>query len=520
MLFCVSKPFAVFIAFAYSALMSKRRIDLSQHQANWMPHAQTIATEIANMTEREYPNTEPRAYLVGGAVRDLVLELPSKDADIEVYGISQHVLESLLYRLFGQGVNLIGKSFCVYHVRIDDDTSIDIALPRTDTATGLGHRDFEIAYDPAMPIKEAARRRDFTINAMLVDLMTGELEDPFDGLRDLEERTLRVVDAETFIEDPLRAYRALQFVARFGLALDTETERLLRNMVSQGALEQLPAERITEEVRKLILSPKPSMGFDVAKGIGIIARAYPELAALERTAQDPQWHPEGNVWIHTMMAVDEAAELLRDSDHADLTEKEKLHVMLGILCHDLGKPETSEEADGRIHAHGHEQAGVAPTKRLLARWRFHQRDERAVCAIVAEHLKPVMLSTDYQHGRLNEEQFVNALRRLLKRVHPASWKSLLTVSEADRRGRGKNSQADQSDAMRRTISDIIIRERLDETAMRTLITGQDLLKLGMQPGPAIGALLQDIENARDDGKISTPEEALAFAKESMVRSTS
>jgi len=499
--------------------MSKRCVDLSHVRASWMPHAHLIATEIANTVDHAYPGTVPRAYLVGGAVRDLLLELPSKDADIEVYGVSQHALETLLYRIFGESVNLIGKSFCVYHVRIDEETSIDIALPRTDTATGRGHRDFEITYDPTMSIKEAARRRDFTINAMLIDLMTGELEDPFDGLRDLDQRMLRVVDADTFIEDPLRVYRALQFVARFGLTLETETERLLRSMVSQGALEHLPSERITEEIRKLLLSPKPSMGFELAKRIGIIARAYPELAALERTAQDPHWHPEGNVWIHTMMVIDEAAELLRDADHADLTEKEKLHVMLGTLCHDLGKPETSEERDGRIHAHGHEQAGVAPTKQLLARWRFHQRDERAVCGIVSEHLKPIVLSTDYANGRLDEQQFVNALRRLLKRIHPASWKSLITVSEADRRGRGKNSQADQSDAMRRTISETIVREHLDEIAMQTLITGQDLLALGMQPGPAIGALLQDIENARDDGKISTPAEALAFAKASMVRST-
>lgn len=499
--------------------MSQRRIDLLQSHATWIARAQTLASEIANISEREYPKTQPRAYLVGGAVRDLVLGLPSKDADIEVYGVSQHMLETVLYRIFGQNVNLIGKSFCVYHVRIDDDTSIDIALPRTDTATGLGHRDFDIAYDPTMSIKEAARRRDFTINAMLIDLITGDLEDPFDGLRDLDQRTLRIIDAETFIEDPLRVYRALQFVARFGLILDSETERLLRNMVSQGALEQLPPERITEEIRKLLLSPKPSLGFELAKRIGIIARAYPELAILEQTVQDPTWHPEGNVWIHTMMAMDEAAELLRDSDHSDLTEKEKLHVMLGILCHDLGKPKVSEEVEGRIHSYGHEQAGTEPTKQLLARWRFHQRDERAVCAMVAEHLKPIVLSTDYHDGRLDEQQFINALRRLLKRIHPASWKSLITVSEADRRGRGKNSQAEQSDAMRRMISDVILREHLDEVALQTLITGQDLLALGMQPGPAIGALLQDIENARDDGKISTSEEALAFAKESMVRST-
>ena len=269
----------------------------------------------------------------------------SKDLDIEVFGIPQEQLLPLL-RSLGR-VEPVGQAFPVY--KLGD---IDVALPRRESKTGRGHKGFTVEGDPSMPFEEAARRRDFTINAIGWDPLTDEYLDPFDGRKDLDLRVLRVVDPATFADDSLRVLRALQFAARFELTLDPETARIC----SAIALDDLPAERIWGEFEKLLLqAERPSIGFALARELGVIHQLLPEMEALYDCPQDPEWHPEGNVWIHTLMVIDKARELNGDLDRPRLAT-----IMLGAVCHDLGKPVTTAVIDGRIKSPNHEAMGVEP----------------------------------------------------------------------------------------------------------------------------------------------------------------
>jgi tRNA nucleotidyltransferase (CCA-adding enzyme) len=466
-------------------------------------------------TDVNHKDVKPRAFLVGGCVRDQLLGVEWKDADMEIYGVSQQTLEALLKKMFGDHVNVVGKTFAVYKIAIGDGIDLDVAIPRRESAIGSGHKDFTVIGDPFMKSEDAARRRDFTMNAILLDPLTGDITDPFDGVADLKAKILRAVDADTFIEDPLRIYRALQFAARFDLTIENGTMKLLRDMVERGETAHLSKERVTEEIRKLLLqAPKPSVGFEIAKELGIIARDYPELAVLETTEQEPDWHPEGNVWIHTMMTLDEAATIIR-RDH-DLTDADRIRVMLGVLCHDLGKPATTLFIEGRMRSREHEAAGVEPTKKLLSTWTFSEEDQTAVAQLVDEHLKPAELVRQLEKGILNNKSLGNALRRLIKRIYPASLASLLAVFEADTTGRGAPRDHFQEHAVRvkETILRVIKEQHVDEASLKPLLKGSDLLELGFAPGPEMGDIIRAVEQARDEGAISTKEEALAYAKKS------
>jgi tRNA nucleotidyltransferase (CCA-adding enzyme) len=246
-----------------------------------------------------------RALVVGGWVRDHLLGRTSKDVDLEIFGLSPARLRELLGR-FG-AVNTVGESFTVYKVG-----DVDVSLPRRDSKTGRGHRGFTVDGDPSMSIAEAARRRDFTINAIAFDPLTGEHLDPWGGIRDLERRVLRAVDARTFPDDSLRVLRAVQFAARFTLDVEPSTRELCRRI----PLDDLPAERIWGEIEKLVvLADRPSLGLEVALDLGAVDRLFPELRALVGCPQEPEWHPEGDVWIHTLMVTDEARRRIGDLAH-------------------------------------------------------------------------------------------------------------------------------------------------------------------------------------------------------------
>ncbi|MEO8501166.1 MAG: hypothetical protein ABI565_09645, partial [Vicinamibacteria bacterium] len=304
-----------------------------------------------------------RVFLVGGAVRDALLGRAVKDYDLEVFGLQgQAVLDALspLAR-----VEPAGDSFPVFKVAGLPGIAgqIDVSLPRRDSKKGPGHRGIHAEADPFMPIEEAARRRDFTINALMFDLTTRRLEDPFGGVRDLTRRILRVVDAATFADDPLRALRAAQFAARFEMAVDPGTARLCASM----RLDELPAERVFGEIEKALLQAlRPSIAFALLFEWDQLRAIAPELLPLATTPQDPAWHPEGDVWRHTLLALDQARLLIDDLD-----PPRALAVMLGTLCHDLGKPLTTKFEDGRIRSRGHEEAGIEPTLSLLDRWNVH-----------------------------------------------------------------------------------------------------------------------------------------------------
>src|SRR2546428_2838837 len=288
-----------------------------------------------------------RALLVGGCVRDELMGKQPKDWDLEMYGIEPARLRELLDQ-FGN-VNVAGEAFTVYKLGAD----VDVSLPRREHKTGRGHRAFLIEGDPAMTFAEAAARRDFTINAILQDPLSGEIIDPFRGRDDLESKVLRAVSEDTFGEDSLRVLRASQFAARFEFEIEPGTVELCRAI----DLTDLPSERIWGELEKLLLrASRPSIGLGWLRELGAIDQLFPEIKALIDVSQDPEWHPEGDVFVHTLLVVDRARELIDDLSHA-----RQVTVMLAALCHDFGKPPTTEFIEGRWRSRGHEEAGIEPT---------------------------------------------------------------------------------------------------------------------------------------------------------------
>jgi len=294
-----------------------------------------LATAIAHRVR----DLGGRALIVGGWVRDRLMGRTCKDLDLEVYGLPADRLKSLLTE-FGT-VNTVGESFTVYKV-----ADIDVALPRRESRIGRGHRGFEVKGDPDLSFPEAARRRDFTINAIAWDPLTEEYLDPFNGRADIAAKTLRAVDLDTFGEDSLRVLRAVQFSARFEFVLDDATRELCRGI----ALDDLPSERIWGEIEKLLLQAlRPSIGLQLALDLGVIERLFPEIHALVGCEQEPEWHPEGDVWIHTLLVCDQARTRIEDLDRA-----RQIVVMVGAVCHDLGKPPTTAFIDGRIRSSSRE----------------------------------------------------------------------------------------------------------------------------------------------------------------------
>lgn len=438
-----------------------------------------------------------KALLVGGSVRDMLVGIPAKDFDLEVYGVSAELVAELAGQ-FGQ-VSDVGKAFGILKLSVHG-YDVDISLPRVDSKIGLGHRGFAVATDPHMSVADAARRRDFTINAMAADPLTGELFDPWGGRDDLRHRLLRVTDPERFQDDPLRVLRGLQFVARFGLSIDPASAELMRQMVPQ--LKELPKERIGEEWKKLLLkSAKPSLGLAAGMALGVWHQLHPEFPPLAQTPQDPAWHPEGDVWIHTLMVVDAAATIIRQND---LDPDTSLVVMLAALCHDLGKATTTEFGDGRWRSHGHEPAGEEPTKKFLAHIGIAGDIRDTVAKIVVNHLVPTML---YTEAVIKKRPVTDgAIRRLAKRIAPATIAQLTLTAQADHYGRGPFPDP-------RFPAQLLLPEGrypagrwlqrraaalgVEQQPPADLIKGRELLALGFPPGIAIGQLIRLANDLRD-----------------------
>ena len=301
--------------------------------------------------------------LVGGCVRDYFLNKEIKDFDIEIFDFDSLELLEISLKKFGN-VKLVGKSFGVLTLKVEG-YDFDFALPRIEKKVGNSHTDFEVITNSNLSFEEAAIRRDFTINAIGYDFCTKEFLDPFDGLNDLKNRVLKHIDDKTFIEDSLRVYRAVQFSARFDFSLDERTFELCKKIVQNNELHFLPKERIYEEFKKLFLkSSKPSIGFELLKDLGVL-KYFPELKALIACVQDPVYHPEGDVWIHTMMCLDELARILKEENIED--EYRKLYLFYGILCHDFGKPFCTKEINGKITSFKHEALGIEPTISFLSK---------------------------------------------------------------------------------------------------------------------------------------------------------
>jgi tRNA nucleotidyltransferase (CCA-adding enzyme) len=408
-----------------------------------------------------------------------------------VFGIAGDSLPALLTP-FGR-VEAVGQSFPVHKVFGPGGAEIDVALPRRESKRGRGHKGFAVVGDPGMSLRDAARRRDFTVNAISWDPLTGVYEDPWDGRADLERRLLRAVDLDTFGDDSLRVLRAVQFAARFEFTLDRATADVCRRI----PLDDLPAERIWGEIEKLLCSARPSIGFALALDLGLVHRVLPEMAPLVGCPQEQEWHPEGDVWTHTLMVIDRARELNGDLDRPRL-----LTIMLGAVCHDLGKPATTAFIDGRLRSHNHEDAGVEPTMHLLDRLNVHTIDgfdvRQQVAGLVAHHLKPGML---HKAGNVGD----GAFRRLALKV---DLELLARLARADCLGRTGDFDCSAMDWFLARARSLGVEHR----PPAPLVLGRHLLELGLTPGPRVGEVLKQVYEKQLDGEITNLDEGLAEAK--------
>lgn len=429
-----------------------------------------------------------RALVVGGWVRDRLMARPSKDVDVEVFGLTADRLRTLLSAL-GR-VEPVGESFQVFKCG-----DVDVSLPRRESKKGRGHRGFEVTGDPSMSIEDAARRRDFRVNAIAWDPLRDEYLDPFDGRGDIAAGRLRVVDPSTFADDSLRVLRAIQFAARLGFVLDDEARRICRDI----PLDDLPAERVWGEVEKLLFAPLPSIGFALAHELGVVAALWPELHALVGCEQEPEWHPEGDVWVHTLQVIDQARTRVDD-----LPRPEALAILLGAVCHDFGKPATTAFLDGRIRSIDHEEQGVAPATVFLDRLNVHSIEgydvRRQVLGMTAQHLKPGMWF------KVREAVGDGAFRRLAQKV---DLELLARLAKSDCLGREPGQFTCEA------MDWFLERARAIGVERRPpgpLLLGRHLLALGLKPGPRIGTILKAVYERQLDGHVTTVEDAIEMAK--------
>ena len=432
-----------------------------------------------------------RTLIVGGWVRDRLLYGPGHEpanVDLEVFGLPGDRLRTVL-ETFGD-VDAVGESFQVYKIG-----AIDVSLPRRDSKAGRGHRGFVVTGDPDLTIAEAARRRDFTINAVSWDPLTGEYFDPYDGRGDLERRLLRVVDPQTFADDSLRVLRAVQLAARFDLTLDGAS----REMCRQIPLDDLPPERVWGEFEKLLFARRPSIGFALAMELGVVARLLPELQALAGCPQEPGWHPEGDVWVHTLQVIDQARTRIDD-----LQRPQQIAVMLGAVCHDLGKPATTAVIDGRIRSMDHEEQGVPPASALLERLNVRSIDaydvRKQVLGLTAQHLKPG------SWFKVRDEVGDGAFRRL---AHKVDLELLARLAKSDCEGRSPGrfdcSAMDWFLDRARALG-------VEHRPPVPILLGRHVLALGLTPGPRVGEILKVVYEQQMDGTVTTLDEAIAAAE--------
>lgn len=393
-----------------------------------------------------------RAYYVGGFVRDRLRGKASKDVDIEVHGIPAGKLEEILDAL-GQRTEM-GASFGIYGLKHYD---LDIAMPRREQATGRGHRDFAVFTDPYLGTEKAALRRDFTVNAMMEDVLTGEIIDHFGGQADLQQGIIRHVNGDSFVEDPLRVLRAAQFAARFGFRVAEETVRLCRTM----ELSALARERVLGELEKaLCKAEKPSVFFGVLRDMNQLEDWFPEVSALIGIPQEPQFHPEGDVWNHTMQVLDQAAVLREQAE-------QPLHFMLSALCHDFGKRDALQIENGRIRALGHEAAGVPIAEEFLSRLTAEKKLHGYVGNMVRLHMRPNILQA--QHSGLK-----SYCKLFDESVCPGD---LLLLAKVDALGcGGEKNYAPVEETLRQMLG------AYEQRMSRPFVQGADLIKAGFQPG--------------------------------------
>jgi tRNA nucleotidyltransferase (CCA-adding enzyme) len=419
-------------------------------------------------------------YVVGGSVRDALLQLPVRDLDLEVFGIDASTLERTLRR--HGPTHLVGRSFGVVKLTLGDATH-DFSLPRTDSKVRPGHRGFIAHCQPDLSLAEAASRRDFTINALFYDPRTHVVLDAFGGLQDLEQRVLRPT-SPAFVEDPLRVLRGMQFAARFDLTPAPETLDLAQSMHS--TFPELAAERVREEWMKWATqSRRPSAALHFLKATHWISH-FPELAALVEVAQDPEWHPEGDVFTHTAHALDALVQL-PDWLHADPETRAVLS--FAVLGHDFGKATCTQIAERRgrprIISPGHEKESTQLVETFLTRLGLPLHLIQRVRPLVAQHMA------------YREDPSDRSVRRLAQRLVPESIENLAVVMTADARGRPPRPAVTPPGIL--ALLETAARLQVQQNAPHPLLLGRHLLALGLPPGPAVGRWVHAAYEAQIDG---------------------
>ena len=424
--------------------------------------AETIAREVDRMGGA--------VYYVGGYVRDRVLGRESKDVDIEVHGVDIDALVHILERL-GQ-VNTIGASFGILSLKGYD---LDISVPRREDAEGRGDRNaLSTCADPYLGTYKAALRRDLTMNALYQNVLSGEIVDHFGGLEDIAHGIIRHVDPASFAIDPLRVLRVAQFAARFGMEVDASTTKLC----SRIDVSEVAPERIQEELRKaLCKAPRPSRFFEELRKMNRVEPWFAELAALEGVRQNPRYHPEGDVWTHTMLVMDAAADFRSQAT-------DDFGFMLAALCHDFGKALATRELDGRLVSYGHETMGLEPAACLLERLLVGTKVKSYVLNMVELHMAP--------HGLVAQGAKQKAYNRLFDRS--CCPKDLLLLAEADSLGSGGVRYfAEIEEKLTRHL------RAFEELMARPHVQGRDLIAAGVEPGPLMGEILRFAHKMRLSG---------------------
>lgn len=414
------------------------------------------------------------AYFVGGYVRDSILDIPNKDIDIEIHGIKPEILKNILSEL--GDIQTIGNAFGIYNLKGYD---LDIALPRKERCIGTGHKDFEVYVDPYIGTHAAARRRDFTINALMKNILTGEIVDEFNGLNDLKNHIIRHVDSSTFREDSLRVLRACQFAARFNFKIASETINLCKTM----DLSTMPKEWIAGELSKALLkAKKPSVFFNSLYECEQ-TKWFKEVYTLKGIKQDSEYHPEGDVYMHTMSVLDQAGGLFPTGiDNPD----RYLPFMLSALCHDFGKVNTTEiNSKGRLCALNHEITGIPIANDFLGRIYNNKGFIKYVDNMIKYHMKA--------HSCFNNRSKTKTTNLMFdKLLYP---KDFILLVYADSTGHDldnlDNRQFNMFLEKAMTESGFLTDRYLDygKRISESHITAEDLINIGLKPSPLFKIIL-------------------------------
>ncbi len=440
-------------------------------------------TDVLTRVCREIEEEGGRPFLVGGCVRDDLLGVPCGDLDSEVHGLNPEALKTILAR--HGAVNEVGASFGILKMG-----GADFSLPRRDNKVSEGHRGFEVSCDQDIDLAEASSRRDFTINSLMMDAITGQLYDCHGGLGDLHAKLLRPT-SDKFGEDPLRGLRGMQFAARFDLSAAPEQESLGRIEAAADEYHTLPRERVFQEWVKWAMSDHPATGLFFLADTGWL-RVYPCLDNLWGLKQSPIHHPEGCVLTHTMMVCAAMANVCK---REGVEGEDRIVLMLAALLHDVGKVSTTVYERGDWRSPGHDKAGVPIAEAFLQDIGCFPRITERVLPLISEHMIPVWIPLSKR-----------ASRRLVRRLQPATLQELHHLLEADNSGRhplppGPPEGADQ-----------LLRMVEDEVPNQTvpILQGRHLLKLGWKPGPDLGRVLKAADEAQLDGAFSDLDGAIAW----------